>query len=71
MAKAKRIEFPEKMALAKQIAFDLFSSGCGRVALRLLHVVQEKPLMTDTGMSQQHVVDRIYRHMIGEIGDAK
>ena len=71
MAKVKRIEFPEKMALAKQIARDLFTDGTGDVSLRLLHVKQEKPLRTGVGLCEQAVVNRIYKHMIGERDDAK
>lgn len=71
MAKAKRIEFPEKMALAEKIARDLFTDGTGDVSLRLLHVTQEKPLRTGGGLCEQAVVDRIYKHMIGESDDAK
>jgi hypothetical protein len=68
MAKQRRIEFPEKYALAEKIARDLFTDGSGSVSTRLLHVVQESPLRTGVGLCQQAVVDRIYKHMIGDGG---
>lgn len=63
--KPQRIEFPAQMALARQIAGDLFDGGPGVTITRLLQETSRKHVWG--GWCREAVIERIYKHLIGEL----
>mgnify|MGYP006967758643 FL=1 len=53
------------MALARQIAGDLFDGGPGVTITRLLQETSRKHVWG--GWCREAVIERIYKHLIGEL----